>query len=241
MRRAGRLAADALAFVLDAVRPGVTTAFLDTIAEEYIRSAGARPAFKGYHGYPATICASRNDTVVHGIPSEAERLEDGDLFSVDLGVELGGFFGDIAWTVPVGDAPADARRLAEVARESLFRGLEEAVAGKRLFDIGATIQEFVERNGYSVVRQFVGHGIGRAMHEEPQVPNFGERGKGVLLKEGMTLAVEPMVNAGGYEVVVLDDGWTVKTADGSLSAHFEHTIAVTADGPEILTVNERFL
>jgi len=241
MRRAGRLAADALAFVLDAVKPGVTTAYLDAVAEEFIRNRGGKPAFKGYHGYPASICTSRNETVVHGIPSAADVVEEGDIVSIDLGVERDGFFGDIAWSILVGEGSEGARRLLSVARESLFRGIEEAVPGNHLFDIGAAIQEFVEAKGYNVVRQFVGHGIGRAMHEDPQVPNFGRRGTGVLLKEGMTLAIEPMVNEGGHEVVVLGDGWTVKTADGSLSAHFEHTVAITADGPEILTWNERFL
>lgn len=241
MRRAGEIAAEALARVMDAIEPGITTKKLDEVAEEFIRKKGARPAFLGYMGYPASICVSINDEVVHGIPSGKRVIKEGDLVSIDLGVEYDGYYGDIAASVVVGDGPEAAHRLVEVTRRSLFKGVEEAVPGNRLFDISSAIQETVEREGFSVVRQYVGHGIGKKLHEEPQVPNFGKKGTGILLKPGITIAIEPMVNEGTYEVYTLSDGWTVKTKDGRLSAHFEHTVAITEDGPEILTAHEKFL
>lgn len=241
MRQAGRIAADALARVIERVRPGVTTKALDSIAESYIRSRAARPAFLGYHGYPASICVSINDEVVHGIPSPNRFIEEGDLVSIDLGVIYEGYHGDLAWTVAVGDVDETASRLLEVGRASLFAGIEKASPGNRLLDISAEIQRTVEDAGFNVVRQYVGHGIGRSLHEEPQVPNFGEPGKGILLEKGLVLAIEPMVNEGTFEVYVEKDGWTVRTADGKRSVHFEHTVAVTENGPEIMTYNERFL
>jgi methionyl aminopeptidase len=241
MRRAGEIAAEALAKVMKAIEPGITTKKLDLIAEELIRKKGARPAFLGYMGYPSSICVSLNDEVVHGIPSDHKVINEGDLVSVDLGVEFEGYFGDIAASVVVGNGTETARRLVEVTKLSLYKGIEMAVPGNRLFDISGTIQETVESAGFSVVKQYVGHGIGKKLHEEPQVPNFGQKGTGVLLKPGLTLAIEPMVNEGTSEVYTLDDGWTVKTRDGKLSAHFEHTVAITEDGPEILTPLENFL
>jgi methionyl aminopeptidase len=235
MREAGRITAKALRLVGEAVRPGVTTRALDKIAEEYIRSEGAKPAFLGYHGFPATLCTSINEQVVHGIPGK-RMLTEGDILSVDCGAVVDGFFGDSAMTFAVGEVNPEARALMDATRDSLDAGIAKMRADMRLYDIGAAVQQVAEAAGFSVVREYVGHGIGRAMHEEPQVPNFGQAGKGVQLKPGMVFAVEPMVNAGGYEVRSLDDGWTVVTADGSLSAHFEHTIAVTEDGPVILTV-----
>jgi methionyl aminopeptidase len=235
MREAGRITAKALRLVGESVRPGVTTRALDKIAEEYIRSEGAKPAFLGYHGFPATLCTSINEQVVHGIPGK-RMLAEGDVLSVDCGAVVDGFFGDSAMTFAVGEVSAEARALMDATRDSLTAGIAKMRADMRLYDIGAAVQQVAEAAGFSVVREYVGHGIGRAMHEEPQVPNFGQAGKGVQLKPGMVFAVEPMVNAGGYEVRSLDDGWTVVTADGSLSAHFEHTIAVTEDGPVILTV-----
>ncbi len=235
MREAGRVTAAALRLVGEAVRPGVTTKELDGIAEEYIRSQGARPAFLGYHGFPATLCTSVNEQVVHGIPGKRVLME-GDILSVDCGAVVDGFFGDSAMTFPVGEVSGLARRLMEATRTSLEAGIAKMRPNMRLYDIGAAVQQVAEAAGFSVVREYVGHGIGRAMHEEPQVPNFGQAGRGAQLKPGMVFAVEPMVNAGAYEVRSLDDGWTVVTADGSLSAHFEHTIAITEDGPEILTV-----
>lgn len=241
MRQAGRIAADALARVIERVRPGVTTKALDSIAESYIRSREAKPAFLGYHGYPASICVSINDEVVHGIPSSDRLIEEGDLVSIDLGVVYKGYYGDLAWTVAVGEVDEAAARLLQVGRASLFAGIEKAHPGNRLLDISAEIQRTVESAGFSVVRQYVGHGIGRSLHEDPQVPNFGEPGKGMLLEKGVVLAIEPMVNEGIFEVYVEKDGWTVRTADGKRSVHFEHTVAVTEDGPEIMTYNERFL
>ncbi|TDB39418.1 MAG: type I methionyl aminopeptidase [Actinobacteria bacterium] len=235
MREAGRVTAVALRLVGEAVRPGVTTGELDAIAEEYIRSQGARPAFLGYQGFPTTLCTSVNEQVVHGIPGK-RVLNEGDILSVDCGAVVDGFFGDSAMTFPVGAVSADARALLDATRSSLEAGIAKMRPNMRLYDIGAAVQHVAEAAGFSVVREYVGHGIGRAMHEEPQVPNFGQAGRGAQLKPGMVFAVEPMVNAGGYEVRSLDDGWTVVTEDGSLSAHFEHTIAVTEDGPVILTV-----
>ncbi|AVX21786.1 MULTISPECIES: type I methionyl aminopeptidase [Carboxydocella] len=234
MREVGRVVAITLAELEQAVRPGITTAELDRIAENVIRKLGAVPAFKGYHGYPATICASVNEEVVHGIPG-LRKLENGDIISIDVGAVLNGFYGDSARTFPVGDISADARRLLAVTEESLYQGISQAKVGNRISDISHAVQKYVESHGFSVVRDYVGHGIGTAMHEEPQVPNFGPPGRGHRLLPGMTLAIEPMVNMGEYHVKTLADGWTVVTLDGSLSAHFEHTIAITADGPEILT------
>jgi methionyl aminopeptidase len=218
--------------------PGVTTADLDELAETRIRKAGATPAFKGYHGYPATICASVNEEVIHGIPSGRRVLVDGDVISIDVGAELNGYFGDSAITLAVGRVSEEAATLLRVTDESLYKAIEAVKPGGRISDIGHAVQKHVEAYGFSVVREFVGHGIGQKMHEEPQVPNYGEPGRGPRLTEGMVLAIEPMVNAGKAAVKVLADGWTAVTRDGSLSAHFEHTVAVTADGPWILTARE---
>jgi len=235
MREAGRITARALRMVGQAVRPGVKTAELDAIAEEVIRSAGAVPAFKGYHGFPATICSSVNDQVVHGIPGET-RLSEGDILSVDVGAVVDGYYGDSAMTFAVGEVDATARALMEATRAALEAGIAECVVGRRLYDISHAVQTVAEAAGFSVVREYVGHGIGRAMHEDPQLPNFGPAGQGPTLAAGMVFAIEPMVNAGGAAVRALDDGWTVVTEDGTLSAHFEHTVAVTEDGPLVLTV-----
>jgi methionyl aminopeptidase len=234
MRKAGRIAAQAMRALRMAIKAGVTTEELNNVAESFILEKGGRPAFKGYRGFPASICISVNDEVVHGIPGK-RVLREGDIVGIDLGVEYEGYYGDIAATFPVGKVDAEAKRLIEVTKEALEVGISQCRVGNHLFDISAAIQEVVEKNGFSVVRQFVGHGIGKSLHEDPQVPNYGERGKGPLLESGMTFALEPMVNAGGWEVEVLSDGWTVVTADGSLSAHFEHTVAVTDKGPWILT------
>lgn len=217
------------------VRPGVTTAELDRLAESFIRDHGGRPAFKGYRGFPASICPSVNEEVVHGIPGP-RRLAAGDLIGIDVGVEIDGFYGDAAFTFPVGEVDETSRRLMAVARESLAKGIAQARAGNRVGDISHAIQACAESHGFSVVRALVGHGIGRAMHEEPQVPNYGLPDRGPRLMAGQVLAIEPMVNVGGPEVVTQDDGWTVVTKDGSRSAHFEHTVAVGVDGPEILSV-----
>lgn len=236
MREAGRITARALRLVGEAVRPGITTAELDEIAEETIRGAGALPAFKGYHGFPATICSSVNDEVVHGIPTRLKRLLLGDIVSVDVGAIVDGYYGDSAMTFPVGEVDNETQRLLDVTRASLEAGIAKTRTGMRLYDISAAIQAVAEDAGFSVVREYVGHGIGREMHEEPQIPNFGPVGKGPSLKEGMVFAIEPMINAGAATVRQMDDGWTVMTADGSSSAHFEHTIAITEDGPIILTM-----
>ncbi|MDI6713142.1 MAG: type I methionyl aminopeptidase [Anaerosomatales bacterium] len=235
MREAGRITASALRVVGEAVVPGVTTAQLDEIAAEHIRKEGGKPAFLGYRGFPATLCVSVNDEVVHGIPGK-RRLREGDIVSVDCGVVVDGYYGDAAMTFPVGQVSDEARRLMDVTRDALDAAIARCRPGMRLGDVGNAVQTVVERAGFSVVREYVGHGIGRSMHEEPQVPNFGRAGTGVTLKPGTVLAIEPMVNAGGYAVRSLDDGWTVVTADGSLSAHFEHTVAITEDGPSILTL-----
>lgn len=234
MREAGRIVAGALQALSIAVRPGITTAELDQMAESFILSKGAKPAFKGLYGFPATICASINDQVVHGIPS-LRVLENGDIISIDIGAEINGFFGDGAATFPVGDIDEETRHLLKVTEESLYLGIAQAVEGNRLSDISHAVQKHVEKNGLSVVRDYVGHGIGSKMHEEPQVPNFGQPGRGPRLKAGMTLAIEPMVNMGTYEVHTLPDNWTVVTKDRKKSAHFEHTIAITNGEPEILT------
>lgn len=234
MRDAGRIVAGAHAEIARAVRPGVTTAELDRIAEEYITRKGGRPAFKGLYGYPATICASVNEQVVHGIPG-LRVLQNGDIISIDIGAEINGFFGDSAVTLPVGEVSPQVSRLLEVTEQSLYQGIARAVEGNRLTDISHAIQKYVEAHGFSVVRDYVGHGIGSSMHEEPQVPNFGRPGRGPRLKAGMTLAIEPMVNMGTYKVRTLPDNWTVVTDDLQYSAHFEHTIAITESEPEILT------
>ena len=234
MRQAGRIVAGTLQELAGAVRPGITTIQLDTLARQYIQKSGARPAFLGYHGFPATICTSLNEEVVHGIPG-LRRLKAGDIISIDVGVFYKGYYGDAAATFPVGEVSPLAKRLLEVTRESLYKGIEKAYPGNRLYDISAAIQTYVESRGFSVVRSYVGHGIGSEMHEEPQVPNFGLPGKGPLLEAGMVLAIEPMVNAGTWEVETLSDDWTVVTKDRNLSAHFEHTVAIMEDGPEILT------
>lgn len=234
MRAANALVADVLAELQTLVEPGVTTLELDAAAERRILEAGAVPAFKGYHGYPATLCASINDAVVHGIPSAA-KLVEGDLVSLDMGVVLDGFYGDSAVTVGVGQISDAAAELMRVTREALERAIECARVGGRVSDLGHAVQHHVEAHGFSVVREFVGHGIGTSLHEEPQVPNYGEPGRGPRLQEGMVLAIEPMVNAGTPGVRVLDDGWTAVTTDGSLSAHFEHSVAVLKGGPVILS------
>jgi methionyl aminopeptidase len=234
MRAANELVANVLAELSAMVAPGVTTADLDAAAEKLVRAAGAEPAFKGYRGYPCTLCASVNDQVVHGIPS-ARALVEGDIISLDMGVKLNGFYGDSAVTVPVGRVSEQAAALLRVTREALDKGIEQVRLGGRVSDIGHAIQEHVEAHGFTVVREFVGHGIGAALHEEPQIANYGEPGRGPRLAEGMVLAIEPMVNVGRPAVRVLSDNWTAVTKDGSLSAHFEHTVAVTKAGPLVLT------
>lgn len=234
MSAANVLVADVLSALRGRVREGVTTGELDAFAEAAIVAAGARPAFKGYHGFPATLCTSVNDEVIHGIPG-ARALCPGDLVSIDLGVVLDGFYGDAAITVPVGPVPDGAADLLRVTEEALYLGIEQARVGNRVSDIGHAVQRHVEAHGFSVVREFVGHGVGKSLHEEPQVPNFGPAGRGPRLVEGMTLAIEPMVAMGRAAVKVLGDGWTAVTKDGSLAAHFEHTVGVTGAGPVILT------
>lgn len=238
MRRAGRVAARALAEVGRAVRPGVTTAELDRIANAVIKEAKAVPTFVGYRGYPATICASINDEVVHGIPSPKRYLKEGDVVGVDVGATLDGFVGDTAATFPVGKIDPAVELLLATTRDALAQGIAAARVGRRIGDVSAAIQQVAEARGYGVVRDFVGHGIGRQMHEAPAVPNYGQAGVGLRLEQGLVIALEPMVNAGTWKVRLLKDGWTVVTEDGRPSAHFEHTIAVTEDGPEILTVEE---
>jgi methionyl aminopeptidase len=238
MRTAGRLVGEVLTQVTARVAPGVSTAELDEVAEALITGAGAIPAFKGYHGYPATICASINDEVIHGIPSGRRVLTEGDVISIDVGASVDGYFGDSAITLPVGRVSEEAATLLRVTEEALYRAIACVRPGGRVSDIGHAVQQHVESYGFSVVREFVGHGIGQKMHEDPQVPNYGEPGRGPRLAEGMVLAIEPMVNAGKPTVKVLADGWTAVTRDRSLSAHFEHTVAVTADGPWILTARE---
>jgi methionyl aminopeptidase len=235
MRVAGRIVAEILLLLQEKIVPGVTTLELDRLAEEECRKRKARPAFKGYGGFPFTICASPNEKVVHGFADDRPLVE-GEILSVDFGVVYDGFFGDRAITVPVGNVDSELQRLLQVTEESLARGIAAAVVGGRISDISYAVQSFVELHGFSVVREFVGHGIGKQLHEEPQVPNFGKSGQGPRLKAGMTLAIEPMVNAGESGVKILNDGWTAVTTDGKFSAHFEHTVAITDNGPEILTV-----
>lgn len=236
MKEACRISAGALQLVGRAVEPGVTTAELDRIAEEYIRSEGAVPNFKNYDGYPATACISVNNEVIHGIPTEKRKIKQGDIVSVDLGAMFEGYHGDNAATFACGDISDEAKRLMDATKESLYEGIKAARAGGRIGDIGHAVQSYVEARGYSVVRQFVGHGVGTHLHEAPEVPNFGIPGRGIRLLPGMTIAIEPMVNIGNPDVKIMPDGWTVLTKDGSLSAHFEHTVAVTSDGPQIMTV-----
>lgn len=234
MRAANAVVARVLDELRATIAPGVTAQQLDTLAETRVREAGAIPAFKGYHGYPATLCVSINDAVVHGIPS-ARPLEEGDIVSLDMGVVRDGYYGDAALTVGVGTISEDAQDLLAVTREALERAIDCVHVGRRVSDLGHAVQSHVESRGYSVVREFVGHGIGTKLHEEPQVPNYGKPGRGPYLKAGMVLAIEPMVNAGRPAVRVLDDGWTAVTVDGSLSAHFEHSVAVSQDGPIVLS------
>ena len=234
MRDAGRVVAQTFVEMAKAAKVGVTTGELDRLAEDFIIKRGAKPAFKGLYGFPATICASVNEEVVHGIPG-LRKLKDGDIISIDIGAEINGYFGDSAVTYPVGDVNSEATRLLKATEEALCRGISLARAGNRLSDISNAVQTCAESYGYSVVRDFVGHGIGSSMHEEPQLPNFGKPGRGPRLKEGMTLAIEPMVNMGAFDVRTLSNKWTVVTLDTKLSAHFEHSVAITDDEPEILT------
>lgn len=234
MARAGRVVADTIGLLGENIRPGITTAELDSIAEGYVTAQGGVPTFKGYRGYPASVCLSPNSMVVHGIPGEY-ALAEGDLLSVDVGVTLDGFVADSAYTFGVGDITEDAERLMDACRVALEAGIEQAVDGNRVGDISSAVQEAAESRGFSVIRSLVGHGVGRSMHEEPQVPNFGEPGRGPRLQTGMTLAIEPMISAGSPEIFVHEDGWSISTRDGALAAHFEHTVAVTDDGPRILT------
>lgn len=235
MRLASRIVAEVLQELIRAVRPGISTLELDAIAERGIRARGSMPAFKGYRGFPSSLCVAVNEQVVHGIPSR-RRLKEGDIVGLDLGAKWDGYYGDAAVTVPVGRIGPAAERLLTVAKEALNQGIKQAHPGNYLSDISHAIQSFSEGQGYNVVRTFVGHGIGTALHEEPQVPNFGPPRRGPRLKAGLVLAIEPMVNVGDAEVEILDDGWTVVTADGQLSAHFEHTVVITENGPEILTI-----
>jgi methionyl aminopeptidase len=234
MARAGAIVAEALALLEEQIQPGVTTAELDAAAEEFIRSRGGEPTFKGYKGYPAATCLSPNDMVVHGIPGK-RRLVDGDVLSVDVGVTLEGFVADSAWTFPVGSIAPDAQRLLDACKAALAAGIEQARIGNSIGDISSAVQTVTEGAGFSVIRSLVGHGVGRSMHEDPQVPNFVSNYRGPELQEGMTIAIEPMITAGSPDVYIHDDEWSISTSDASLAAHFEHTVAVTAEGPRILT------
>jgi methionyl aminopeptidase len=236
MREAGRVVAQAHALVRELIRPGLTTLDLDRAVDEFLLKQNAIPAFKGYQGYPASICASVNEVVVHGIPSKDVILQEGSIISVDIGAFVDGFCGDSAWTYPVGEVAPEVQSLLQTTEEALFEGIAQAKVGNRLSDISHAVQQRAEERGFSVVRDFVGHGIGRKMHEAPQIPNFGPPGRGPRLKTGMTLAIEPMVNMGSYHVQILNDNWTVVTRDNKWSAHFEHTIAITDEGPVILTI-----
>lgn len=240
MRSAAQIVVETLGKLRESVEPGISTWDLDKMAEELALKKGAKPAFKGYSDYPGSVCFAVNNEVVHGIPSKKKVLKEGDIVGLDFGVSLDGFFGDSAITVPVGEVSSLALKLLKVTEASLFKGIDEAILNNRLFDISRAIQTYVEERGFSIVRSFVGHGIGTKLHEEPQVPNFvpenGSHVKGVKLKPGMVIAIEPMVNIGRPDIKILSDGWTAVTVDGNLSAHFEHTVAVTEDGPEILTL-----
>lgn len=235
MRHANQIVAETHAYLAEVIEAGITTAEIDRLGEEFIRSKGAIPSFKGYRGYPASVCVSINEEVVHGIPSKKRTIKEGDIVSLDIGVFYDGFHGDAARSFGVGKVSKEAEKLLKVTEDSFYRGIERAFIGNRLGDISHAIQNHAEKNGFSVVRDYVGHGIGREMHEPPQIPNFGLPGRGPLLKAGMTLAIEPMLNAGSFEVKILADGWTVVTKDGRLSAHYENTIAITEDGPLILS------
>ncbi|HLH07068.1 MAG TPA: type I methionyl aminopeptidase [Terriglobales bacterium] len=236
MRRAGHIVRQVLDELAEQVAPGITTMDLERTAERRIKESGAKPAFKGYYDYPCVLCTSINQEIVHGIPSEKRKLKEGDIVSIDCGVVLDGYYGDSAITVPVGDGqPEQTKKLLQVTRDSLYRGIQAARIGNSVGDVGAAVQEFVEAAGFSVVREFVGHGIGTKLHEDPQVPNFGTRGHGTKLRQGMVIAIEPMVNVGKPGARLLPDKWTAVTEDGSLSAHFEHCVAVLEDGPVILT------
>ena len=239
MRAAGQILADAFRMCRDLVKPGVSTLEIDREVEALIRGRKAKPAFKGYRGFPATICASINEEVVHGIPAPKRRLREGDIIGLDLGAIVEGYYADAAVTLPVGEINDEARRLLDVTRESLEQAIAQCRPGNRIGDVAAAVPRHVEAAGFGVVRAFVGHGIGRALHEDPQVPNFGEPGRGPLLRPGMVLALEPMVTMGHWEVRVLTDRWTAVTADGSLAAHFEHTVAVSEQGPDVLTADAR--
>ena len=235
MKEACRISAGALKVAGEAVRPGISTWEIDQIAYNYIKSQGAEPNFLGLYGFPATACISINDEVIHGIPSKTRILKSGDIVSIDLGAKIGGYNGDNAATFACGDVSDEAKRLMDTTRDSLYEAIKFAVPGGRLGDLAHAVQSFCEERGYSVVREYTGHGIGKELHEDPSVPNYGTAGRGVRLLAGMTLAIEPMINQGTARIKVLPDGWTVKTLDGKLSAHFEHTVAITKDGPVILT------
>jgi methionyl aminopeptidase len=235
MRRGGHILADVVEMLRGLVKPGMSTLEVDEEVESFIRHRGAQPAFKGYRGFPATVCISINEEVVHGIPSAHRRMKEGDIVGFDLGCIVEGYYADCAVTLPLGEVPPRVQELLDVTRESLDKAIAECRPGRRLSDVSHAVQKHVERHGFGVVRTFVGHGIGRALHEEPQVPNFGDPGRGPQLKPGMVLAIEPMVTMGSYDVKILEDGWTAVTKDGSLAAHFEHTIAVGEKGPEVLT------
>ncbi|MEE1218692.1 MAG: type I methionyl aminopeptidase [Ruminococcus sp.] len=236
MKDACRISAEALRVAGEAIKPGVTTYEIDTLVRKYIEKQGATPSFLGYGGFPASACISVNNVVIHGIPSKKQFLKEGDIVSVDVGAFYEGFHGDNAYTFACGNISAEAQALLDATRESLYEGINKALAGNRIGDIGSAVQKYVEARSYSVVRDFVGHGVGAKLHEDPSVPNYGTPGRGVRLLPGMTIAIEPMVTQGSYEVEVLDDEWTTVTKDGKLAAHFEHTIAITADGPKILTL-----
>lgn len=236
MREAGRISQRALQLAGKAVEPGVSTLELDSIVRRYIEGMGATPSFLGYGGFPASACISVNNVVIHGIPSKQQILKNGDIVSIDVGACFNGYHGDNAWTFPCGDVSKEAQALMDATREALFEGIGQAVAGNRIGDIGHAVQSYAEARSYSVVRDFVGHGVGAKLHEDPSVPNYGTAGRGVRLIPGMTIAIEPMVCAGDYKVKVMPDEWTTVTCDGSLAAHFEHSIAITSDGPEILTI-----
>ena len=235
MRRGGHILADVVSLIREIAKPGMSTLEVDEEVEAFIRKQGALPAFKGYRGFPATVCISINDEVVHGIPSAHRRMKEGDIVGFDLGCIVDGYYADCAVTLPLGEIPPRVQELLDVTRESLEHAIAECRPGRRLSDVSHAVQSHVEPHGFGVVRTFVGHGIGRALHEEPQVPNFGEPGRGPQLKPGMVLAIEPMVTLGTHEVKILEDGWTAVTRDGSLAAHFEHTVAITDNGPEVLT------
>lgn len=235
MKQAGKISSRALKLAGESIEPGITTEQIDSIVRKYIESHGAKPSFLGYGGFPASACVSVNNVVIHGIPSRNCVVKNGDIVSIDVGAYLNGFHSDNAWTFPCGDISEEAQRLLDTTKESLYEGIKMAKVGNRIGDIGSTVQQYAEERGYSVVRKFVGHGVGASLHEDPSVPNYGKAGRGIRLSKGMVIAIEPMINVGGYDVLVKDDDWTTVTADGSLSAHFEHSVAITEDGPAILT------